>query len=92
MDEDQRIKVQNVMEDVVGEIIDNIIEITGMCGCPKCRADVMALSLNKLPPKYVATQTGNVFSHMEATATQMQAEITVAVMTAVEMVTRNPKH
>lgn len=92
MGEEQKVQIRNVMEDVVGEKVDNLMEITGSCNCSKCKADVMALALNQLPPRYVATENGAVFSHMEATATQMQAEITVAVMSAIDMVGRNPKH
>ena len=46
----------NVMEELVkSQNLDKFIEEYHVCGCSRCRADVCALALTWLPPKYIVT-------------------------------------
>jgi len=63
-----------------------------MCCCERCRADVKALALNKLPPRYVVSVGGDVYSHFQALNMQNQINITAAVLTAIRIVRESPHH
>ncbi len=89
---EEKIPIVNVMEEIVDVKADSVMDATDMCRCPRCRADVKALALNNLPTKYVASEGGNVFMHMQTTTTQMQAEIMVAIVEAVSKVKYKPSH
>lgn len=52
-------RVHNVMEDLIYEEIEKNIDSLGICPCPKCREDLLTLTLNHVKPKYVSTETGN---------------------------------
>ena len=55
------------MEDVVWQNIDDVIRGRyGACGCEKCRLDVAALALNYLPPHYVVTEKGELYSKISS--------------------------
>ena len=43
----------NVMQALVEDKADKYIKTAGVCPCPRCRIDVIALTLSKLPSKYV---------------------------------------
>ena len=44
------------MEDVVALLLDELIKDKDICKCEHCRLDMMAIALNKLPPKYIVTR------------------------------------
>jgi len=52
---DKKFVYINVMESIVENNIENRMTSFDMCTCEHCRADVMALTLTKLPAKYVVT-------------------------------------
>lgn len=89
---DERIVVKNIMEDVVSVKIDGLIQAENACACEKCRADVMVLALNNLPPRYVSTVSGDVFSHFEMVTQQPQTDIVAAIVNAIKVVSDNPRH
>ena len=85
-------KVENIMEEIVDLRLDKAIEELGVCGCDRCRADMLAFTLNTLPPKYVVSIKGDVFSRLSTYTTQMQVELTVAITSAVRSVGEKPNH
>ncbi|MBS4224066.1 late competence development ComFB family protein [Lederbergia citrea] len=49
--------VTNIMEDIIQkEIIKNLNQLHMSCTCEHCLSDVLALSLNELPPRYIVNQ------------------------------------
>lgn len=46
----------NIMELVVNHEIDNVIAERGGCFCQECRANMFALAMNELPPRYVTDE------------------------------------
>ena len=53
--------MRNVLEVVVQRQYEEMLaETPDACGCPLCREDVLVYALNRLPPRYVATLTGEV--------------------------------
>ncbi len=83
---------KNIMEDLVEFKLGDLIRCSGMCCCERCRADVKALALNKLPPRYVVSVGGDVYSHFAAMNVQTQVNITSAVAAAIRVVRKNPHH
>ena len=51
------------------------------------------MALNKLPPKYVSTDKGKLFSKLNSLKEQQNGvDINVAVLSAVEFVSSHPRH
>jgi len=86
------IVIKNIMEELVDAKLDEIIRSASVCDCEQCRADVYAYALNHLPPKYIATRSGDVFTRVKAATTQFQADILTALVQAMDIVSKNPRH
>jgi competence protein ComFB len=83
----------NVLEQLVWDKLDNLLETqTEVCSCEKCRADIVALALNRLKPHYVATEKGEAISKALLLDTEQQARITIALLEAKKIVEANPRH
>ncbi|MGI6151726.1 MAG: late competence development ComFB family protein [Christensenellales bacterium] len=83
---------RNLMEELVNMRVDELMDQENMCKCPQCRADVTALALNNLPPRYVTCIKGNVFILFEAQTPQERAQVASAIIRAAEIVRKNPRH
>jgi competence protein ComFB len=85
--------MKNVLEAVVTREYDDMLrEVPDACGCPLCREDILVYALNRLPPRYVATLTGEVLSEVQMEADQGKADVTVALMDAFRVVGDSPRH
>jgi competence protein ComFB len=84
-------KLTNAMESGVKRLLTRVrsVSATGeeTCWCPLCRADIMALALSILPPRYATRRTGDV----EADAHLAQS-LNAAVARSVRHVGCFPKH
>ncbi len=83
---------QNIMEILVEEAYDKVSPTFECCTCEQCHNDIVAFALNQLPPKYVATQKGEVYSKTYSLGLQHSADITAALMKGANMVKANPRH
>lgn len=81
-----------MMEDLVRENIGAVMTAMGCCGCEKCRLDVMALALNSLPCKYVATDKGAIFAKVDNMAMQADTDVISAISAAALKVKERPRH
>ncbi|WP_301108991.1 late competence development ComFB family protein [Sporosarcina sp.] len=55
-------KVQNVMEIVVQEVLKEYKEHLNMpCTCDHCMSDVLAMTLNKLPAQYIVDEANSAY-------------------------------
>lgn len=80
------------MEDVVNKNIDSILNVMNICKCEKCRMDIMAISLNDLPAKYVVTETGELYTKVRELEQQFEVNVETAIIKAAIFVTKNPQH
>jgi len=80
------------MEDVVSNNLEIVLEKEDICKCEKCRLDVMALALNRLPPKYVVTQKGHIYAQLEELELQFKVDVIKEIVKAIEVVRKNPQH
>ena len=62
------------------------------CTCDDCRNDMIAYALNQLPPKYVATRKGEVYSKTFILRNQHRTDIMAALTKAAKIVKENPRH
>ena len=86
-------KYYNVMESVVETTYEQMKDSLGVCACEQCRNDVIALALNYLPPRYVSTASGELYSKVSNSLNpQSNADVRKAVAQAAEQVRRNPRH
>lgn len=84
--------LKNYMEEVVFSLIEEILEDINMCKCEKCLLDIAAIALNDLPPKYVVTEQGELFSKVSILKNQFEVDVIAAITKAAVLVKRNPKH
>lgn len=86
-------QVVNMMEKMVWDKLDVVLaKKEGICRCEKCRADIAAYALNKLKPRYVSSEKGEVFVKAQCMDVDLSAAILVALTEAVEVVGKNPRH
>jgi competence protein ComFB len=84
--------LKNMMEDLVIEKLDELGDNVNCCKCPKCRMDIVSYALNRLPPKYVASYKGEVYSKLDTLSLQYDADLLNAIYQAAEVVNANPRH
>ena len=81
----------NMTEKIVDARINAYIPKSGCCDCEMCIEDIKCVSLNKLPPKYVSTPKGELFSKVDQTVRQNTVDVDIAVMNAIEFVRDHPR-
>ena len=85
--------LRNYMEEVVESTMDEILATReDVCDCERCRMDIKALALNHLPPKYVVTERGYVYTKVNELESQFKADVVVAVTNALKTVRKDPRH
>lgn len=62
------------------------------CSCKRCQADIMALALNRLPPRYYVSLQGEVLTQCESHALPDQARVMADVVLAAQQVSATPSH
>jgi len=81
------------MEDVVQYLLPDVLKrYPEVCKCQQCMSDIKALALNNLPPKYVATPLGEVYSRVNELSTQFEADALKTLIEAIEKVSKHPRH
>lgn len=80
------------MEEVVLNSIEGILDDINVCKCQICIMDIAALALNDLPPKYVATEKGELYSKVNSLRNQFEVDVIAAITKAAVLVKRSPRH
>ncbi len=90
---DEKFEIKNYMEKMVKKNLESQLEKrNNICKCDRCKLDMMAYALNHLPPKYVVTDKGSIFTRLQELEVQMNADITREVFKAIELVSKNKRH
>ncbi|MBZ4644725.1 MAG: competence protein ComFB [Petroclostridium sp.] len=84
--------LKNYMEEVVFNMLERVLNDIHCCTCEKCLMDIAALALNHLPPKYVVTEKGELYTKVNTLQQQCEADVTAAIIKAAEIVKKNPRH
>lgn len=83
---------RNVMERVVEEKLDEMFKSYDGCKCDRCRTDIMALTLNNLPPRYVASDAGELFTRIQCTQKRCELEVIKQLAASANIVKEFPHH
>lgn len=91
-------QIRNAMETVVKQDLAEVLRhktkygITDICTCARCQLDILALALNKLPPRYVVCDQGETYVRTSTLEQQFQVDTLFAILNAVKIVSANPHH
>ena len=85
-------ELKNYLEIVVEDAVDQ--ELAKMneewTKSHKCKLDIMALVLNRLPARYIVTDKGRIMTKITETEVQFQADILRQLIRAIKQVGTNP--
>lgn len=86
-------RMVNVMEQILKRYkLEDQMKRYGVCMCSRCRADVEALALTKLPAKYVVVDSSSVAPIIGFYETRFRVNILTQVIKACMQVKDNPHH
>lgn len=85
--------IRNVMENVVkGVISKHKHQLHLNCDCDRCLDDITAISLNKLPPRYIVNEEHNPYVRaMHEADSQGVMNILMIVAQSATIVSNNPR-
>ncbi len=86
------VKLKNLMESLVLMKLDEVIDKLDCCKCDKCRMDIASYALNRLPPKYVATVEGEVYTKFDTLSMQYETDMLNALFQGAKAVAKKPHH
>lgn len=87
--DNKRMVAVNVMESAVTGKLDSVLERFSCCRCDRCKKDIVALALNKLPPKYMVLPGSLPPPDLDP---QTNARVVTAMIQAVLKVRQFPRH
>jgi hypothetical protein len=79
----------NVMERLVIEKLDSALSKFNSCKCDRCRQDIAAIALNKLPPKYVIIDKDEIDEYIKNSSSE---QVTSSIIQAIFTVRAHPRH
>lgn len=79
----------NTMESIVLEKLESALARFQCCKCDRCKKDIVAMALNKLPTKYMVLQEGQPTPDIDP---QTNAQVVTAVIQAILAVRAHPRH
>jgi len=86
-------ELKNVTETIVREALQEYLRKAKLpCSCPRCQADILALTLNRLPPRYAVSLKGEILTEWETRALPSQTRIISELVRAAETVANSPSH
>jgi competence protein ComFB len=86
-------ELKNYMEIIVEEAVEKEWPMIkeDWAKSKRCKLDVMALVLNRLPARYVVTDKGRIMTKIKETEVQFQADVLREVVKAIVQVRKNPR-
>lgn len=94
MDQPSHTKEQyyNITQALVEERAPKYMKMMGICMCPRCQADVKALALSNLTPKYIVMQPSQVTPMFSVYEGKFGAAVTAQIISACRVVQDRPRH
>lgn len=83
---------KNIMEDIVEKSLKKLLPSLDVCNCEHCQNDIIACALNQLPPKYIVTDEGYLFSKVDTIYLQYEIDVMQAISRAAKIVKEKPCH
>jgi competence protein ComFB len=84
--------IHNLVEQHVAAAYDAMRpHFPDFCGCQICREDALVFALNRIPARYVASNTGSVVTEVNLEKEQSRAAIEVAMMDGLRRISLAPR-
>lgn len=85
--------LKNYMEILVDEVLPGmILNEQEICKCDRCILDIKAIALNRLAPKYIVSDIGEIYRRYDDVSKQLEIDAIEAIMRSIELVKRYPRH
>ncbi|MDE7220094.1 MAG: late competence development ComFB family protein, partial [Oscillospiraceae bacterium] len=84
--------VVNIMEALVEEKASRYIRMFGLCTCPRCEADVKALTLTNLQPSYIVRRRAEAHAMVTVYESRYNSTIFAQLTRACKIVMESPRH
>ena len=84
--------VVNIMEALVEEKASRYIQMFGLCTCPRCIADVKALTLTNLQPSYIVRRRAEAHAMLTVYENRYNSTIFAQLTRACKIIADNPRH
>jgi competence protein ComFB len=85
--------IVNYVEQVVDKVLPELLEdYDDICKCETCLEDMKAYALNNIKPLYFVREKGKLYSRINESLVQFNADVQRVVIQAIERVSANPKH
>ena len=88
----ENLEIQNYMEVAVMDHLEKVLSNLDSCQCENCLYDILAITLNKLPAKYVVTKKGHLYTKISQLKNQFEIDIVSEIAQASAVVSRAPRH
>lgn len=86
-------KLKNYMEILVDEILPGMLaNEMEICKCERCILDIKAIALNRLTPKYIVSDLGEIYRRYDDLSKQLEIDAIEAIMRSIDLVKKYPKH
>ena len=86
-------KIYNYMEEIVKNTLDDILSNRkDICTCQRCKLDMIAWALNRLPPKYVVSDKGRFYTKLQEVEIQFRTDVIRELAKSIEHIRKNPLH
>ncbi|MFA5384252.1 MAG: late competence development ComFB family protein [Eubacteriales bacterium] len=87
----------NYTEEAVRRIMPGVLNEyaksnPGTCTCSICQDDILALTLNELPPHYAASLAGEIFTEVGLEQIGGKAQIVSVIINTIKRVSDKPRH
>jgi competence protein ComFB len=84
----------NFMEEAVKRALEELLHEAAYQSIPfdeKAKMDILAYTLNHLPPRYVVTEKGHLFTRVDELRQQFRTDIVVELSKAISYITAHPR-
>lgn len=92
VERDTDVQIVNLSELLASELMTDVMRKLNVCDCKLCKADVLALTLNHLPQKYVTTDAGKQYMQLNMYRKQYETDVLSALTRACVRVKGSPRH
>lgn len=85
-------EIKNYTEVLVANKIDELVAKNDVCDCKRCKADITAIALNNLKPKYIVSEKGECYAKLSLFENQLSIDVISSITKGIDIVSKNPRH
>ncbi|MFH1778384.1 MAG: CheR family methyltransferase, partial [Candidatus Omnitrophota bacterium] len=85
--------MRNIMEDIVRDYLDDfLLTRKDICTCHRCKMDMLAYTLSRVPAQYVTSDSGAVHTIINHARVEFQSKVLIQLLKAIEVISKEPRH